>query len=113
MNNSLQKFLLDTNTCHWLRRANHLQQKSPSTEGPSLGQYEPLHSSTISYEIFRQNVIIEKVIGKGAFGQVAKGKVKDLRGKQHVTQVAVKMLKGKRLIDHCNQHNDNKLTIMI
>ena len=75
----------------------------PSTEGPSLGQYEPLHSSTISYEIFRQNVIIEKIIGKGAFGQVAKGKVKDLRGKQHVTQVAVKMLKGKRLIDYCNQ----------
>ena len=76
----------------------------PSTEGPSLGQYEPLQSSTISYEIFRQNVIIEKIIGKGAFGQVAKGKVKDLRGKPHVTQVAVKMLKGKRLIDHCNQH---------
>ena len=75
----------------------------PSTEGPSLGQYEHLHSPTISYEIFRQNVIIEKIIGKGAFGQVAKGKVKDLRGKQRVTQVAVKMLKGKILIDHCNQ----------
>ena len=56
-----------------------------------------------SYEIIRQNVTIEKIIGKGAFGQVAKGKVKGLRGKQHVKQVAIKMLKGKILIDHSNQ----------
>ena len=56
-----------------------------------------------SYEIIRQNVTIEKIIGKGAFGQVAKGKVKGLRGKEHVKQVAIKMLKGKILIDHCNQ----------
>ena len=41
-------------------------------------------------------MIIEKIIGKGAFGQVARGKVKGLRGRQRVTQVAVKMLKGTR-----------------
>ena len=66
----------------------------PSVDASSLNQYEPLNPSSISYEILRQNVIIEKIIGKGAFGQVARGKVKGLRERQHVTQVAVKMLKG-------------------
>ena len=68
----------------------------PSVDASSLSQYEPLNPSSISYEILRQNVIIEKIIGKGAFGQVARGKVKGLRERQHVTQVAVKMLKGTR-----------------
>ena len=68
----------------------------PSIDASSLSQYEPLNPSTISNEILRQDVIIEKIIGKGAFGQVARGKVKGLRGRQRVTQVAVKMLKGTR-----------------
>ena len=68
----------------------------PSVDASSLSQYEPLNPSSISYEILRQNVIIEKIIGKGAFGQVARGKVKGLRERQHDTQVAVKMLKGTR-----------------
>ena len=68
----------------------------PSVDASSLSQYEPLNLSSISYEILRQDVIIEKIIGKGAFGQVARGKVKGLRGRQRVTQVAVKMLKGTR-----------------
>ena len=66
----------------------------PSVDASSLSHYEPLKPSSISHEILRQNVIIEKIIGKGAFGQVARGKVKGLRERQHVTQVAVKMLKG-------------------
>ena len=66
----------------------------PSVDASSLSQYEPLNPSSISYEILRQDVIIEKIIGKGAFGQVARGNVKGLRGRQRVTQVAVKMLKG-------------------
>ena len=66
----------------------------PSVDASSLTQYEPLNPSSISYEILRQNVIIEKIIGKGAFGQVARGKVKGLRERQRDTQVAVKMLKG-------------------
>ena len=41
-------------------------------------------------------MLIEKIIGKGAFGQVARGKVKGLRERQHNTQVAVKKLKGTR-----------------
>ena len=68
----------------------------PSVDASSLSQYEPLNPSSISYEILRQDVIIEKIIGKGAFGQVARGKVKGLHGRQRVTQVAVKMLKGTR-----------------
>ena len=68
----------------------------PSIDASSLSQYEPFNPSTISYEILRQDVIIEKIIGKGAFGQVARGKVKGLRERQHDTQVAVKMLKGTR-----------------
>ena len=68
----------------------------PSVDASSLSQYEPLNPSSISYEILRQNVIIEKIIGKGAFGQVAGGKVKGLHRRQHDTQVAVKMLKGTR-----------------
>lgn len=85
------------------RQYSNTTEVIPSSETTSLGQYEPLNSSTISYEILRENVIIEKIIGKGAFGQVAKGKVTGLRGTPHETQVAVKTLKGKLLIDHCNQ----------
>ena len=68
---------------------------SPQVERSSLGvDYAPLHPSTRSWEIPRSNVTIEKVIGKGAFGQVAKGTAVDLQGRQGNTPVAVKMLKG-------------------
>ena len=68
---------------------------TPQVERSSLGaDYEPLHPSTRSWEIPRSNVTIEKVIGKGAFGQVAKGIAVDLRGRPGNTTVAVKMLKG-------------------
>ena len=40
------------------------------------------------------SVTIEKVIGKGAFGQVAKGTAIDLRERPGISPVAVKMLKG-------------------
>ena len=85
------------------RQYSNTTEVIPSSETTSSDQYEPLNSSTISYEILRENVIIEKIIGKGAFGQVAKGKVTGLGGTTHETQVAVKRLKGKLLIDHCNQ----------
>ena len=64
-------------------------------ERSSLGtDYAPLHPSTRSWEIPRNNVTIKKVIGKGAFGQVAKGTAVDLPGRPGNTPVAVKMLKG-------------------
>ena len=67
----------------------------PQVERSSLGtDYAPLHPSTCSWEIPRNSVTIEKVIGKGAFGQVAKGTAMDLRGRPGNTPVAVKMLKG-------------------
>ena len=57
-------------------------------------QYAPLHPSTRSREVARQHVTLEKIIGKGAFGQVAKGTAIDLRGRPGKTQVAIKKLRG-------------------
>ena len=59
--------------------------------------YAPLHPSTRSWEVEKQHVTIEKIIGKGAFGQVAKGTAMGLRGRPGKTTVAVKMLKCKTL----------------
>ena len=68
---------------------------TPQVKRSSLGaDYAPLHPSTRSWETPRSNVTIEKVIGKGAFGQVAKGTAVDLWGRPGNTSVAVKMLKG-------------------
>ena len=53
----------------------------------------PLHPSTRSWEISREQVDIIKNIGKGAFSQVAKATVKNVNDQEVVT-VAVKMLKG-------------------
>ena len=54
----------------------------------------PLHPSTISWEISREQVNIIKNIGKGAFSQVAKATAKKVHGNQGDVTVAVKMLKG-------------------
>ena len=59
--------------------------------------YAPLHPSTRSWEVEKQHVTIEKIIGKGAFGQVAKGTATGLRGEPGKTTVAVKMLKCRSL----------------
>ena len=59
--------------------------------------YAPLHPSTRSWEVEKQHVTIEKIIGKGAFGQVAKGTATGLRDKPGKTTVAFKMLKCRSL----------------
>ena len=59
--------------------------------------YAALHPSTRSWEVERDHVTIEKIIGKGAFGRVAKGTAVELRGNPGTTTVAIKMLKGKAL----------------
>ena len=59
-----------------------------------INEYAPLHPGTRSWEVARENVIIEKIIGKGAFGQVAQGKASQLRGMEETITVAIKMLKG-------------------
>ena len=73
------------------RRLHNIPVTSP-TNTSQASQYAPLHP--LSWEIARQHVKIEKVIGKGAFGQVAKGTAVGLRGMPQETLVAVKMLKG-------------------
>ena len=64
---------------------------SPYSE---INEYVPLHPGTRSWEVPRENIIIEKIIGKGAFGQVAQGKASQLRGRDGTITVAIKMLKG-------------------
>ena len=54
----------------------------------------PIHPSTRSWEINRELVEIIKVIGKGAFSQVAKATAWSISDKEECTTVAVKMLKG-------------------
>ena len=61
-------------------------------------QYAPLHPSTRSWEVPSQHVTQEKVIGKGAFGQVAKGTAINLRGRPGKTLVAIKKLKGMKCL---------------
>ena len=55
--------------------------------------YTPLHPLTRSWEVPRHHVTIEKVIGKGAFGQVAQGTAEGLPGMLGMTTVVIKMLK--------------------
>ena len=69
------------------------EQLTPSN-GLQVGQYAPLNTSARSWEIPRHHVTIEKVIGKCAFGQVAKATADGLQGMPQKTLVAVKMLKG-------------------
>ena len=79
------------------RRSHDLPVVSPG-DTSQVSQYAPLHPSTLSWEILREHVTIEKIIGKGAFGQVAKGMVVGLEGRPQRTLVAVKMLKGAKHI---------------
>ena len=59
-----------------------------------INEYGPLDPATRSWEVSRENVTIEKVIGKGSFGQVAQGTACNLPLEKETITVAVKMLKG-------------------
>ena len=72
---------------------------SPVNASPNV-EYAPLDMRTRSWEVKRNNVKIERIIGKGAFGQVAKGKATDLPLTSRSTHVAIKMVKGKFLISN-------------
>ena len=67
---------------------------APTYASTASADYMPLHPSTRSWEISRRQVNIVKVIGKGAFSQVAKATVNDMHGGQDTLTVAVKLLKG-------------------
>ncbi|XP_067032058.1 fibroblast growth factor receptor 3-like isoform X2 [Acropora muricata] len=57
-------------------------------------EYAPLDLRTRSWEVAREDVIVEKIIGKGAFGQVAKGTAKNLSFRSGTGNVAIKMIKA-------------------
>ncbi|XP_067021800.1 fibroblast growth factor receptor-like isoform X3 [Acropora muricata] len=57
-------------------------------------EYAPLEVRTRSWEVERNDVKIERIIGKGAFGQVAKGTAKNLAFRSGGTSVAIKMVKA-------------------
>ncbi|RMX53181.1 hypothetical protein pdam_00021979 [Pocillopora damicornis] len=67
---------------------------NPTANYSEMKKYAPLHPSTRSWEVARGNITIEKIIGKGAFGQVAQGKAISLHGREESITVAIKMLKG-------------------
>ena len=82
-------------------RAEYMDLKEMRTErnieeqsAHQVADYTPLHPSTRSWEVQRDRVSVEKIIGKGAFGQVAKGTAEQLRGRPGTTIVAIKMLKS-------------------
>ena len=68
--------------------------RKTQSDGPDAA-YAPLYPLTRSWEVPRHHVTIDKVIGKGAFGQVAKGTAEGLR-MPGMTTVAIKMLKCKQ-----------------
>ena len=72
-----------------------LQDSTRQSQSPSqIAEYAPLNHKTRSWEVAKDNVTVEKIIGKGAFGQVAKGTAIELPFRPGQTTVAIKMLKG-------------------
>ena len=67
---------------------------STTYAAPSSGDYMPLHPSARSWELKREQIKILKVIGKGAFSQVAKATAWNINGDEEYSTVAVKMMKG-------------------
>ena len=58
---------------HEARRSHNLPEDT-TTNTLQISEYTPLHPSTLSCEVSRKNITAERIIGKGAFGQVANGK---------------------------------------
>ena len=74
-------------------RSRVMADASPlSTE--QISEYASLNPYARSWEIPREHVTIKQIVGKGAFGQVAKATAVNLQGRAEKTLVAVKMLKG-------------------
>ncbi|XP_068686976.1 tyrosine kinase receptor Cad96Ca-like isoform X2 [Montipora foliosa] len=68
---------------------------SSPNSSPQNDEYAaPRDVRTRSWEVTREDVKVEKIIGKGAFGQVAKGTAKNLPFHSGTKTVAVKMLKA-------------------
>ena len=75
-------------------RSEEREYAEPTQNNLEMNEYAPLNPATRSWEVERENVIIEKVIGGGAFGQVAQGTATNLPGREGRITVAIKMLHG-------------------
>jgi len=91
---SLQSQYTSRNQASRLQNVSEERGNNVSLNASQSSQYAPLHPSTRFWEVPRQHVTLEKIIGKGAFGQVAKGTATDFRGRPGKTLVAIKKLKG-------------------
>ena len=91
---SLQSQYTSLNQTSRLQNVSEDRGNNVSSSAAQSGQYAPIHPSTRSWEVPRQYVTLEKIIGKGAFGQVAKGTAIGLRRHPRKTLVAIKKLKG-------------------
>ena len=81
------------------KKTSGLNQKyDPQTVIPGGEDYIHIHPSARSWEIGREQVNVIKVIGKGAFSEVAKATVWNLRDNEEYVTVAAKMLKGVNLL---------------
>ena len=92
-----------------LQNVSELKANNVSSNTTQSGQYAPLHPSTRSWEVPRQHVTLEKIIGKGAFDQVAKGTVRSLRGRPGKTLVAIKKLRGVKCFTNIDKIVQNML----
>ena len=106
---SLQSQYTSLNQDSRLPNVSELKVNNVSSNTTQSGQYAPLHPSTRSWEVPRQHVTLEKIIGKGAFGQVAKGTVRSLRGRPGKTLVAIKKLRGVKCFTNIDKIEQNML----
>ena len=97
-----------------------LQATSPTGEGPVSPvsptpnvEYAPLDMRTRSWEVERNDVKVEKIIGNGAFGQVAKGTANNLPFRSEATSVAIKMARGKAYFFFLSRSNDHASVVSI
>ena len=95
---SLQSQYTSLNQTSRLHNVSEDGKNNVPTNATQTSQYAPLHPSTRSWEVPRQHVTIEKIIGKGAFGHVAKGTAISLRGRPGKTLVAIKKLRGVKCV---------------
>ena len=85
-----------------------LQGISPTEEGcinpvsPARNvEYATLDMRTRLWEVERNDVKLDKIIGRVAFDQVAKGTAKKFLLRSGATIVAIKMVKGQFLVPDC------------
>ena len=107
---SLQSHHTSLNQASRLQNASEDRGNDVSSNTSQSRQYAPLDPSTRSWEVPRQHVTLEKVIGKGAFGQVAKGTAKSIRGRPGKTLVAIKKLRGAQCFKNISNNSVEYVT---